>query len=130
MTRPSLAALVAFALAVVACSAGPGTGGELEGTDWVLRSYEDGSLAVVPEDQYANARFRRTGCSASPAATFDALYRAGGDALVSESASTLKACSEEAMDFEAAYLAALDQPLLHRATKHADGLRCDRQPGP
>ncbi len=106
-----LAALVAFALAVAACSAGPGTGGQLEGTDWILRSYQqDGSLAVVPEAQFANARFTAhrvsgfSGCN-----DFDALYRAGGRTLfVSKSASTLMACAEEAMAFEAAYLAALD----------------------
>ena len=106
-----LAALVALALVFVACSAGPGTGGQLEGTDWILRSYQqDGTLAVVPEDQFANARFtanRVTGFSGCN--DFDALYRAGGRTLlISKSASTLMACSVEAMDFEAAYLAALD----------------------
>jgi heat shock protein HslJ len=111
MTVRRLASLVAVALVIVACSAGPGTGGQLEGTDWVLRSYEqDGSLALVPEDQFANARFTANRVSGfSGCNDFDALYRAGGRTLlVSKSASTLKACSEEAMAFEAAYLAALD----------------------
>ncbi|MDF2734653.1 MAG: hypothetical protein K0S97_1276, partial [Chloroflexota bacterium] len=106
-----LAALVAFALAVAACSAGPGTGGQLEGTDWILRSYQqDGSLAVVPEAQFANARFTANRVSGfSGCNDFDALYRAGGRTLfVSTPASTLMACAEEAMAFEAAYLAALD----------------------
>lgn len=111
MIARRLAALLAFALVVGACSAGPGTGGQLEGTDWVLRSYvQDGSLAVVPEAQFANARFTANRVSGfSGCNDFDALYRAGGRTLfVSKSASTLKACAEEAMAFESAYLAALD----------------------
>jgi heat shock protein HslJ len=105
------AAVVAVALVFVACSAGPGTGGQLEGTDWILRSYQqDESLVIVPEDQFANARFTANRVSGfSGCNDFDALYRAGGRTLlVSESASTLMACSVEAMAFEAAYLSALD----------------------
>ena len=105
-----LATLLALTLVVAACTAGPGTGGQLEGTHWVLRSYvQDGSLALVPPDQYANAHFTAnrvdgfSGCN-----EYDALYRAGGRTLfVAESASTLMACSEEANAFEQAYLAAL-----------------------
>ena len=106
-----LATLLTLALLIGACTAGPGTGGQLEGTDWVLRSYQqDGSLAVVPETQFANARFTANRVSGfSGCNDFDALYRAGGRTLlVSESASTLIACPVEAMDFEVAYLAALD----------------------
>ena len=98
-----LATLVAIASLVAACSAGPGTGGQLEGTDWVLRSYsQDGTLAIVPETQFANARFTANRVSGfSGCNEFDALYRAGGRTLfISESASTLIACSEEANAFE------------------------------
>ena len=38
-----LAALAAIALLFAACSAGPGKGGELQGTQWVLQSYDDGA---------------------------------------------------------------------------------------
>lgn len=104
-------AVIALAILVAACSAGPGIGGRLEGTDWVLRSIQqDGALVVVPEDQYADAAFSGhrvsgfSGCN-----TYDALYRAGGRTLiVSTPAVTFMACSDESNAFEAAYLTALE----------------------
>jgi heat shock protein HslJ len=105
-----IAAILTLGVLVAACSSGPGTGGQLEGTDWVLRSFQqDGTLAVVPEDQYADAEFRSQRVSGfSGCNTFDALYRAGGRTLlISEAAVTFMACSDEANAFEAAYLAAL-----------------------
>jgi heat shock protein HslJ len=112
MVLRRIAAVLALGVLVAACSAGPGTGGQLEGTDWVLRSYQqDGALVVVPETQYADAEFRSqrvsgfAGCN-----TFDALYRAGGRMLlISQPAVTFMACADEANAFEAAYLAALQE---------------------
>lgn len=106
-----IGAVLALVVLVAACSAGPGTGGQLEGTDWVLRSLvQDGELVVVPEDQYADAQFRGhrvsgfSGCN-----TYDALYRAGGRTLIVSTPSvTFMACSDEANAFEAAYLGALE----------------------
>ena len=73
-------ALAALALVVAACSPGDASGGQLDGTDWVLRSYElDGTLTIVPDNLYADAEFSAqrvrgfAGCN-----EFDALYRAGG----------------------------------------------------
>jgi heat shock protein HslJ len=111
MTRARRAAwLLGLALVVAACSAGPGTGGQLEGVEWILRSYaQDGALVVMPETQYADAEFDRhrvtgqSGCN-----QYDALYRAGGRTLlVSEPAITLMACDEASMAFEATFLANL-----------------------
>jgi heat shock protein HslJ len=105
-----MAALLALGLLVAACSAGPGTGGHLEGTDWVLRSYEvEGSLVAVPETQFADAEFRSNRVSGfSGCNDFDARYRAGGRTLfISEPASTLVACADEANALEAAYVANL-----------------------
>lgn len=105
-----IAAILALGVLVAACASGPGTGGQLEGTDWVLRSFQqDGTLVVVPEDQYADAEFRSQRVSGfSGCNTFDALYRAGGRTLIiSEPAVTFMACSDEANAFEATYLAAL-----------------------
>ncbi len=110
MTVRRIAALLALGLLVAACSAGPGTGGLLEGTDWVLRSYAaEGSLVTVPETQFANAEFRSNRVSGfSGCNDFDALYRAGGRTLfISEPASTLVACADEANALEAAYVANL-----------------------
>ena len=110
MTVRRIAALLALGLLVAACSAGPGTGGHLEGTDWVLRSYAaEGSLVTVPETQFADAEFRSNRVSGfSGCNDFDALYRAGGRTLfISEPASTLVACADEANALEAAYVANL-----------------------
>ena len=55
--RP-IGALVALTLLVAACSAGPGAGGQLEGTQWVLSSYDQtGTLTTLPEALYADATF-------------------------------------------------------------------------
>jgi heat shock protein HslJ len=106
---PALLLIVTLLLA--ACSSGPGTGGQLEGTEWILRSYaQEGELVLVPETQYADAKFSGhrvaglSGCN-----QYDALFRAGGRSLlVSEPAVTLMACDEASMAFETAYLAALE----------------------
>jgi heat shock protein HslJ len=111
MRTRGIAALAALVLVIAACSAGPESGGQLDGTDWVLRSYDlDGTLTLVPDNMFADAEFSANrvrgfaGCN-----DFDALYRAGGRTLfVSQPAVTLKLCDEETMAFEAAVLAALD----------------------
>ena len=107
----SIAALVGLVALVAACSAGPGTGGELQGTKWILRSYDSaGTLTLVPDNQYADIEFnsnRATGFSGCN--TFNARYRAGGRTLfISAPASTLMACPPEAMALEQAYLQLLD----------------------
>jgi heat shock protein HslJ len=102
-------AAVVFLLA--ACSAEPGSGGFVEGTEWILRSYADGdSLVIVPETEYADAEFDRhqvtglSGCN-----DYDAFYRTGTRSLfISQPAVTLMACDEASMAFEQAYLANLD----------------------
>jgi heat shock protein HslJ len=103
-----LVALASFLLA--ACSAGPGSGGIIEGTEWILRSYADGeALTIVPETQYADAEFDRSrvtglsGCN-----NYNALYRTGTRTLlISQPAVTQMACDEESMAFEQTFLANL-----------------------
>jgi heat shock protein HslJ len=103
----SILALVAAAALLAGCAGGDGSGGELAGTDWVLRSYEqDGALTLVPETLYADAEFENfrvrgfSGCS-----DYDALYRAGGRTLlVGQPAATGMACPEAATQLEQAYL--------------------------
>ena len=100
-----LISLASFLLA--ACSAGPGSGGVIEGTEWVLRSYADGdTLAIIPETQYADAEFDRSrvtglsGCN-----DYNALYRTGTRTLlISQPAVTMMACDEESMAFEQTFL--------------------------
>ena len=114
----SIAALVGLVALVAACSAGPGTGGELQATKWILRSYDNaGTLTLVPENQYADIEFdsnRATGFSGCN--TFNARYRAGGRTLfISAPASTLMACPPEAMALEQAYLQLLDSSRFYSA---------------
>jgi heat shock protein HslJ len=116
-----IAALAALTLIVAACAEGTGSGGTLEGTDWVLRSYDqDGSLTIVPDHLYADAEFAAqrvrgfSGCN-----EFDALYRSGGRTLfISQAAVTLMACDEETMAFEGAVLAALDSSRFYTARRN------------
>ena len=103
-------ALAAIGLLVAACSAGPGSGGELQATTWVLRSYQaNGNLTIVPDNLYADADFDVArvagfgGCN-----PFSALYQAGGRTLrVSQPAATLMACDPTTMGFEQTYLSLL-----------------------
>src|SRR4051794_8245372 len=101
-----LGALGALVLVAAACSAGPGAGGQLEGTQWVLESvWQDSALTVVPETAYADAEFESRKVSGfSGCNTYDAFYRAGGRTLlVTQPRSTLIACGEDSMGFEQAY---------------------------
>ena len=105
-----LVILLVLALGAVACSPGGGSGGELEGTTWVLRSYANGgTLEIVPEALYADARFSGAridgfaGCN-----DYNGLARASGRSLlISQLASTQKACSDVVMTFESTYLTVL-----------------------
>ena len=105
-----LAGLLVLALGVVACSPGSGSGGELEGTTWVLRSYANGgTLEIVPDSLYADAHFTRTrvegfgGCN-----EYNGLARASGRQLrISQVATTFMACADLAMTFESTYLTVL-----------------------
>jgi len=111
MTRRRLAALAVLALIVAACSGGSeGTGGELQGTRWVLRSYDSaGSQVLLDGDSYADLEFTAgrargfAGCT-----SFDTVYRSTGRVLlVSPAATTLQSCGEEADTLQAAYLGLL-----------------------
>jgi heat shock protein HslJ len=105
-----LAVLLVLALGVVACSPGGGSGGELEATTWVLRSYANGgTLEIVPEALYADAHFSGArvdgfaGCN-----DYNGLARASGRTLlISQLASTQKACDDVVMTFESTYLTVL-----------------------
>ena len=53
-----IAVLVVVAGLVAACSSGEGSGGQLDGTKWILRSYlVDSTLTLVPDTEYADAEF-------------------------------------------------------------------------
>ena len=53
-----VSALAVLVLLIAACAPGPGAGGTLEGTKWVLDSLgDDGALTIAPETVYADAEF-------------------------------------------------------------------------
>ena len=125
------ALLALLVLVVAACSPGPGTGGQLEGTKWVLNSFDvDGILTIVPETVYADASFdaRRvsgfSGCN-----QYDALYRAGRpDAArlpAGVDAHGLRR-GDHGLRGPVPHAAA-GEPVLHRASRHADRLRRRRR---
>jgi len=113
-----IAVLVVVAGLVAACSSGEGTGGQLDGTKWILRSYlVDSTLTLVPDTEYADAEFDASRVSGFGGCNrYDALYRTGGRTLfITDPASTLMACVEPSMDFETAYLALLGQSRFYTA---------------
>ena len=110
MIARRLAALVALVGLVAACTAGPGTGGEIEGIQWVLRSYDQaGTLTIVPDTVFADAQFANYQVSGSSGCnSYKALYQAGGRTLIVGNPSvTLMACDQATMDFEQTFLTLL-----------------------
>src|SRR4029079_19513948 len=110
--------MVIVAGIVAACSSGDGTGGPLDGTKWILRSYlVDSTLTLVPDIEYADAEFDANRVSGFGGCNrYDALYRTGGRTLfITDPASTLMACVEPSMDFETASLALLGQSRFYTA---------------
>lgn len=113
-----IAVLVAVAAVAAACSSGEGSGGQLDGATWVLRSYlQDGSLALVPETEYADAEFDAGHVSGFGGCNrFAAAYRSGGRTLfITQAVSTKMACAESSMTLETTYLDLLQQSRLYSA---------------
>jgi heat shock protein HslJ len=132
-----LGALVAVALLAAGCSSAAGSandtadgsGGELGATQWVLRSYDSaGALALVPDDQYADAEFTNGFTSGHVAGfagcnEYSALYRAGGRLLfVSMFTTTRVSCGETADAFERTYLNLLSQSRFYNVNVVGDTL--------
>jgi heat shock protein HslJ len=103
-------AAVLFGVLLASCASVAGSGGQIEGTQWVLHSYDQGgTLTIVPETIFADATFEshvvtgQAGCN-----SFRALYQSGSRTLlVSQASMTLMACDQPTMDFEQAYLTLL-----------------------
>jgi len=118
MIQRRLAALAAVLLIAAGCVAGAGSGGQIEGIQWVLDSYLDnGTLAIAPETVFADATFEsnrvsgQSGCN-----SYRALYQTGGRSLrVSQSSATLMACVEPQMTFEQTYLTLLQSSRYYTA---------------
>jgi len=118
MIQRRIAALATALLILAGCVAGAGSGGQIEGIQWVLDSYlQAGTLAIAPETVFADATFEssrvtgQSGCN-----SYTALYQSGGRSLrVSQSSSTLMACPAPVMDFEQTYLQLLQSSRYYTA---------------
>jgi heat shock protein HslJ len=118
MTQRRIAALATALLILAGCVAGAGSGGQIEGIQWVLDSYlQAGTLAIAPETVFADATFEssrvtgQAGCN-----SYTALYQSGGRSLrVSQSSATLMACPVPVMDFEQTYLQLLQSSRYYTA---------------
>lgn len=105
-------ALLTIALLVAACGgSSAGTGGQLSGTRWVLRSFEqDGAQVLVEGDAYADATFERARVSGfGGCGTYDAVTQDAGRLLfVSAPRTTLQSCGEDLDAFQSTYLGLLE----------------------
>ena len=111
---------LAIAVMLAACSAGPGAGGQLEGTEWLLRSYDQGGiLTLVPENLFADAEFGAHQVSGDSGCNrYQALYQSGGRTLiVGRTSATLIACDPAAMAFEQTYLTLLQASRFYTARR-------------
>jgi len=107
--------LVVASLAVLLVGCGgsqAGSGGELEGVQWVLETYASkGATPEVPADVRIDALFERGTVSGSSGInTYTASYElSGAELTIGLAASTLMAGPEDVMAVEQEYLAALQE---------------------
>lgn len=102
--------LAAFILTLVGCGGTGGTGGNLEGINWALESYDSGGVMKdAPAGITATALFEGGSVGGfSGVNTYSGPYKASGSELsIGNLASTMMAGPPELMDFEQAYLSAL-----------------------
>lgn len=121
--------LGAVAVSLAACSTagstatpGGGSGGTIDGTSWILKTYDvSGTATAVPSGSTVDAHFAGvrvngfSGCNsyAGPAIVSGATIKIG------PLAGTQMACQEPAMTLEQAYLAALGKAATFTATSDA-----------
>lgn len=106
-------AIMLFLLAFVylaGCGSPGGTGGRIEGTRWMLRSYfASGTMKTVQADTEVDALFEKGKVGGfSGVNTYQGTYKlSGSELIIGNLASTLMAGPQELMDLEQAYLADL-----------------------
>ena len=112
-------AVAAVAFSAGACSASGGTGGTLDGTSWVLRTYDvSGAATAVPAGSRVDATFARGQVSGSSGCN---VYHApvtisGASIRVGAAATTMMACDAGKTALEQAYLANLAKAATFTAT--------------
>lgn len=119
----AVAGLFAMSVGTVA-AAGGGTGGNLEGTTWVLTRYQSSSGITenVPSGVHTDAVFATGTVSGNGGCnTYSGPYTQSGASLTfGQLATTMMACPEPQMTVESAYYAALAKSATYTAT--ADSL--------
>jgi heat shock protein HslJ len=120
MSLRRFAAVLALLAVVTGCTSGPGAGGILAGTEWVLESYlVDGNLTIVPDGQFADAHFdvvRLQGFSGCN--SFQGTYVSAGRTIrIEPGPSTLMACEGDAGTLETTYRTLLGEATFYTARR-------------
>lgn len=114
----SVPAIAAFALVASACASG-GTGGTIDGTSWVLTTYDvSGMATAVPAGTRVDATFADGRVSGSAACNaYNAPVTISGATIeVGPTVTTAMACEPDVMALEQAYLANLANAATFTAT--------------
>ena len=119
MRARALAALVTVVLAAAACSASGGSGGTLEGTTWLLKSYDNGtSMVNVPQGVYPDAVFAAGKVSGILVCnSYTGGYTQSGSSLtISQLATTMMACPDTSAGVEQQMAAAMQKAATYTAS--------------
>lgn len=106
----AVSVLIVVSVAFTGCGSKGGTGGQIEGVTWALKSYESGGTMIdVPQDLQIDALFKNATVSGfSGVNTYNAAYTVSGSNLtIGEIVTTMMAGPENIMAVEQAYLVAL-----------------------
>jgi heat shock protein HslJ len=119
MRARALAALAALVLVAAACSASGGTGGTLEGTTWLMKSYDNGtSMVNVPQGVYPDAVFADGKVSGILVCnSYTGGYTQSGSSLtISGLATTMMACPDTTAGVEEQMAAAMQKAATYTAS--------------
>jgi heat shock protein HslJ len=114
--------VAAVAISAAACSASGGTGGTIDGTSWVLKTYDvSGTATSVPAGLRVDARFADSRVTGSSGCN---IYNApttvsGAKLTIGTAATTMMACDDARTSLEQAYLANLGKVATFTATATA-----------
>jgi heat shock protein HslJ len=117
--RALASTLAVLALVAAGCSASGGSGGTLEGTTWLMKSYDNGSSMVdVPQGVYPDAVFASGKVSGVLVCnSYSGGYTQSGSALtITALAMTQMACANTSPDVESQMAAAMQKAATYTAS--------------